>query len=69
MITKEVLPEKGLLKKAATITRFEHLPLGSELTKQPSIAEKQYQNFDDKEPTIKDNKQARVLEAAKLLIC
>ena len=28
---KDVLPEKDLLKKAATIKRFEFVPLGSEL--------------------------------------
>ena len=32
-IGKDVLPEKGLLKKAATIKRFEYSPLGSELEK------------------------------------
>ena len=40
---KDVLLEKGLLEKAATIKRFEYSPLGSDLKKQTSIAGKQYQ--------------------------
>ena len=42
---EEVLPEKGLLEKAAT-TKFEYSLLGRELIKQISIAEKQYQVLD-----------------------
>ena len=38
-----VLPEKGLLEKAAAIKRFEYSPLGKELKSQTSAAEKQYQ--------------------------
>ena len=33
-----VLPEKLLLEKTATIKRFEHSPLGSELKKQTDIS-------------------------------
>ena len=33
---------KELLEKAAIITRFENLPLGSELKKQTDIVERQY---------------------------
>ena len=47
MTGKDVLLEKGLVEKAATMKRFESSPLGSELIKQTSIAEKQYQRFDD----------------------
>ena len=43
---KDVLPEKDLLEKAATMKRFEHSLLGKELKKQTSVAEKQYQSFD-----------------------
>ena len=43
---KDVLPEKDLLEKAATIKRFEYSTLRSELRKQSSVAEKQYQKLD-----------------------
>ena len=41
---KNVLLQKDLLDKAATIKRFEYLPLCSEFEKQTHIAETQYQN-------------------------
>ena len=41
---KNVLLEKDLLDKAATIKRFEYLPLCSEFEKQTDIVETQYQN-------------------------
>ena len=37
---EDVLPEKDLLEKAATIKRFEYLMLGSELKKQTEIPKK-----------------------------
>ena len=43
---KYVLPKKDLLEKAAAINRFEYSPLGKELKRQASVAEKQYQKFD-----------------------
>ena len=43
---KDILPEKDLLEKAATIKRFEYSLLGKELEKQTSVAEKHYQKFD-----------------------
>ena len=43
---KDVLPKKDLLEKAATMKRFKYSPLGKELKKQTSVAEKQYQSFD-----------------------
>ena len=43
---KYVLPKKNLLEKAAAINRFEYSPLGKELKRQASVAEKQYQKFD-----------------------
>ena len=38
----DVLSETGLLKKAATIKRFQYSPLNSELKKQTDIVGKQY---------------------------
>ena len=46
LTVKDVLPEKDLLEKAATIKRFEYSTLRSELRKQSSVAEKQYQKLD-----------------------
>ena len=43
---KDVLPEKYLLVKAAAIIRIEYSPLGKELKKWTSVAEKQYQTFE-----------------------
>ena len=60
---KDVLPEKDLLEKAATMRRFEYSPLGKELEKQTSVAEKQYQRFDkvfshdEKEEAVKIKKE------------
>ena len=58
---EDVLPEKGLLEKAATIKRFEYSPFESELKKQTGIAQKQYQRFGDvKELTTKDGKEQTI---------
>ena len=46
MTAKDVLPEKDWLEKATALKRFEYSPLGKELKKQTSVAEKQYQDFD-----------------------
>ena len=46
MTGKDVLPEKDLLEKAATLKRFEYSPLGKELKMQTSVGEKQHQSFD-----------------------
>ena len=46
MTGKDVLLEKGLLGKAATITKFDCLRLDSELKNQTDIAKKQYQRLD-----------------------
>ena len=46
LVNKNVLPEKGLLEKAATMKRFEYQPLGSELKEETSISEKQCQELD-----------------------
>ena len=47
MTDKEVLPEKDLLEKAATLKIFEHSPLGKELKEQTDIAKKQYRKLGD----------------------
>ena len=58
---EDVLQEKGLLEKAATIKRFEYSPFESELKKQTGIAQKQYQRFGDvKELTTKDGKEQTI---------
>ena len=46
MTDKDVLPEKELLEKAATMKRFEYFPLGKELKAHIDIAKKQYQKLD-----------------------
>ena len=45
MTGKDVLPEKGLLEKAAALKRFEYSLLGKELKPQTSAADKQYQKL------------------------
>ena len=47
MTDKDVLPEKDMSEKAATMTRFEYSFLSKELKVQTDIAEKQYQKLDD----------------------
>ena len=42
---KDLLPEKNLLEKVATIKILEFLQLGSESKKQTSIAEKHYKKL------------------------
>ena len=44
---EDVLHEKELLKKAATIKEFEYSPLGSELKKQTDIVKDHYKLFKD----------------------
>ena len=41
LTVEDVLPEKGLFEKAATIKRFEISPFGSELKRQNGIVRKQ----------------------------
>ena len=45
MTGKDVLPEKKFLEKVVVLKIFEYSPLGSELEKQNSVAEKQYQGL------------------------
>ena len=47
MTGKDVLPEKDLLKKAATFKRFEYSRLSKELKVQTDIAMKHYKKLDD----------------------
>ena len=47
LTTKDVLPEKDLLEKAALLKRFKYSPLGIELKTQTDIAKKQYIKLDD----------------------
>ena len=51
MTSKDVLSEKDLLEKAATMKRFEvkqlSLQLSKELKAETNIAKKQYQKLDD----------------------
>ena len=42
---KDVLPEKDLLEKAATMKRYEYFLLGKEVKAQTDIAKKQYQKL------------------------
>ena len=42
---KDVIPEKDLIEKAATMKIFEYLHLGKELKAQTGIAKKQYQKL------------------------
>ena len=45
--SKDVLPGKELLEKAATMKRFEYSPLDKELKARTDIAKKQYQKLDN----------------------
>ena len=47
LVGRDALPEKDLIRKAATIKRFEYSPLGKELKAKIDIAKKQYQKLDD----------------------
>ena len=54
---KNVLPEKDLLEKVATLLkRFEYSPLGKELKAQTDIAKKQRKGLDKAFISNKDNK-------------
>ena len=44
---EDILPEKYLLEKPATMKRFEYSLLGKELKGPTDIAKKQYQELDD----------------------
>ena len=46
MPSKDVLPQKDFLEKAAATKRLEYSLLGKKLKKQTSVAEEQYQKWD-----------------------
>ena len=48
---KDVLPEKGLLEKAAALKIFEYSQLDKELKAKTDIAKKQYQKLDNTDET------------------
>ena len=74
---KDILAEKHLLEKAATMKIFEYSLLGKELKKKTSVSQKQYQSFDKifnhdekeepvtikKEKPLKTNKSSLVYES------
>ena len=47
LIGKDILPKENFIQKVAGIKRFEYDPLGKELKKETSVAEKHYQKFDN----------------------
>ena len=62
---EDVLPEKDLEEKVATIKRFEYSPLGSELKNQTDISKKQYHRLNkvhrfDKEDDEIINKKTNI---------
>ena len=56
LTSEDVLQEKDMLEKAATIKRFEYSPLCVESKKQTDIAEKEYQILDKFFSCNKENK-------------
>ena len=44
---KDILPEKDLLEKAATLKRFEYSQSSKEIKTQTDIAKEQYQRLDN----------------------
>ena len=81
MTCKEVLPEKGLLGKVATIKRFDYSPLCSVLKKQTDLTKKQYHGFekvyefdgiiskDDQKPTSKKYNKSDVIYKTNQSFC
>ena len=62
---KDVLPEKDLLEKDATMKRFEYSPLGKELKAQTDIAKKQYQKLDDTDELVRMKKEIPTIKTYK----
>ena len=68
MTGKDVLPEKDLLQKAATMKRFKYSPLSKVLKAQTDIEKKQYQRCWPKTPKWKHTKEKiKVLDTASEL--
>ena len=61
LIGKDVLPEKGLLEKAATMKRYKYSALDKKLKAQTGIAKKQYQELDKAFISNLDNKDVNEL--------
>ena len=57
---KDVLAEKGLLEKAATVKRFGYSTFSSELKKQTDIAKDQYKFYKDQMNVNNNNREDRV---------
>ena len=55
---EDVLPENRLVRKSCYSQKIWILTITQWVGIKASIAIKQYQRFDDKEPTIKDDKEA-----------
>ena len=68
---KDVLPERGLPEKAATMKIFEYLPLCKELKAQNEIAKKQYKKLDKIYECVETmNKKSTLRKCSKSeLIC
>ena len=56
LIGKGILPKENFIQKVAGIKRFEYDPLGKELKKETSVAEKHYHKFDNDFESSKGNK-------------
>ena len=65
MTAKNVLSEKYLPEKAETIKRFEYSPLGKELKKETSFAEKRYQKFEN---VFESNKRKKTKQKTKEVV-
>ena len=61
LIGKDVLPEKDLLEKAATMKRYKYSALDKKLKAQTGIAKKQYQELDKAFISNLDNKDVNEL--------
>ena len=62
MTNKDILPEKDLVEKAATLKIFEYLLLGKESKVQADIAKKQYKKLDDTYEFVKNNLKKKPLK-------
>ena len=71
MIGKDVLPEKDLLEKAAALKRFEYSPLGSDLEKDTSVAERKSSELNksfEKEELLRIKKEKpAIISESKLM--
>ena len=68
LVDKDVLSEKGLLEKVATIKRFEYSPLDSELEEQTDIVGKKYRGFKKFHGFDKKQKYDTINKEEKIMI-